>query len=85
MAGKNIAVFRTYPHRASFEYALGVLKHEGFRDTDVSVLVQEHSGTKDLTTEKATEAPEGAAAGAGSGAVIGGALGWMAPLERFWV
>jgi hypothetical protein len=77
MVGENIAVFGIYPHRASFEYALGVLKREGFRDTDVSVLVQENSGTKDLATEKATKAPEGAAAGAGSGAVIGAALGWL--------
>lgn len=42
MAGKNIAVFGIYPHRASFEYALGALKKEGFRDTDVSVLLQEN-------------------------------------------
>jgi hypothetical protein len=77
MAGENIAVFGIYPHRASFEYALGVLKQEGFRDADVSVLVQENSGTKDLATEKATKAPEGAATGAGSAAVIGGALGLL--------
>jgi hypothetical protein len=78
MAGKNIAVFGTYPHRASFEYALGALKKEGFRDTDVSVLLQENPGTKDLVTQKATKAPEGAATGAGSGAVVGGATGWLA-------
>jgi hypothetical protein len=78
MAGKNIAVFGIYPHRASFEYALGALKEQGFRDTDVSVLLQENPGTKDLATEKATKAPEGAVTGAGSGAVIGGALGWLA-------
>jgi hypothetical protein len=78
MSGKNIAVFGIYPHRASFEYAFGVLKEQGFRDTDVSVLLQENPGTKDLATEKATKVPEGVATGAGSGAVIGGALGWLA-------
>ena len=78
MPGKNIAVFGIYPHRPSFEYALSALKDVGFRDTDVSVLLQENSGTKDLATEKATKAPEGAATGAGSGAIIGGALGWLA-------
>src|SRR3984893_17384129 len=78
MTGKNIAVFGIYPHRASLEYAFGVLKQEGFRDTDVSVLLQENPGTKDLATEKATKAPEGAATGAGLGAIIGGALGWLA-------
>jgi hypothetical protein len=74
MTEKNIAVFGIYPHRASFEYAFGVLKEQGFRDTDVSVLLQENSGTKDLATQKATKAPEGVATGADSGAVIGGAL-----------
>jgi hypothetical protein len=64
MTGKNIAVFGIYPHRASFEYAFGVLKEEGFRATDVSVLLQENPGTKDLATKKATKAPEGAATGA---------------------
>jgi hypothetical protein len=83
MAGKNIAVFGIYPHRASFEYAFGVLKEEGFRATDISVLLQENPGTKDLATQKATKAPEGAAAGAGSGAVIGGALGWLAGTGAF--
>ena len=74
MTGKNIAVFGIYPHRASFEYAFGVLKGQGFRATDLSALLQENPGTKDLATEKATKMPEGAATGAGSGAVIGGAL-----------
>ena len=83
MTGKNIAVFGIYPHRASFEYAHGILKGEGFRDTDISVLLQENPGTKDLVTEKATKAPEGAATGAGSGAVIGGALGWLAGTGAF--
>jgi hypothetical protein len=78
MPGKNIAVFGIYPHRASFEYALGTLKDVGFRDTDISVLLQENPGTKDLVTQKATKAPEGAAIGACSGAIIGGALGWLA-------
>ena len=75
MRGKNIAVFGIYPHRASFEYALGALRKEGFRDTDVSILLQENPGSKDLAMEKSTKAPEGPATGAGSGAVIGGALG----------
>lgn len=78
MAGKNTAVFGIYPHRASVEYALGALKDAGFRNTDVSVLLPENVGTKDLGTQKATKAPEGATTGAGSGAVIGGALGWLA-------
>jgi hypothetical protein len=78
MGHKNISVFGIYPHRASFEYALSALKINGFRDTDISVLLQENPGTKDLCTEKATKAPEGAATGAGSGAILGAALGWLA-------
>jgi hypothetical protein len=82
MTGKNIAVFGIYPHRASFEYALDALKKGGFRNTDVSVLLQENPGTKDLVTEKSTKAPEGATTGAGSGAVVGGAIGWLAGLAH---
>jgi hypothetical protein len=78
MAGKNTAVFGIYPDRASVEYALGVLRDGGFRNTDVSVLLPENLGSKDLGTEKSSKAPEGTAAGAGSGAVIGGTLGWLA-------
>jgi len=77
MAGKNTAVFGIYPHRAAVEYALGTLKDAGFRNEEVSVLLPENVGSKDLATEKFTKAPEGAAAGAGSGAVIGGAIGWL--------
>jgi hypothetical protein len=83
MTGKNIAVFGIYPHRASFEYALDALQKGGFRNTDVSVLLQENPGTKDLVTEKSTKAPEGATTGAGSGAVVGGALGWLAGIGTF--
>jgi hypothetical protein len=77
MAGKNTAVFGIYSTRAAVEDALVTLKEGGFRNEDVSVLLPENLGSKDLGTEKATKAPEGAAAGAGSGAVIGGALGWL--------
>lgn len=53
------------------------MKDAGFRREDVSVLVPENVGSKDLATQKSTKAPEGAAAGASSGAVIGGAIGWL--------
>lgn len=77
MAGKNTAVFGIYSSRAAVEDALTVFKDAGFRNEDVSVLLPENLGSKDLATEKATKAPEGAAAGAGSGALIGGTLGWL--------
>ena len=77
MAGKNTAVFGIYATREAVEDTLVRLKEAGFRNEDVSVLLPENLGTKDLATQKSTKAPEGAAAGAGSGAVIGGALGWL--------
>jgi hypothetical protein len=78
MAGKNTAVFGIYPSRRSLEDAVSVLKSEGFRNTDISVLTPENVGNKDLKTEKNTKAPEGTVAGAGAGAVVGGTLGWLA-------
>src|SRR4029078_10630490 len=45
---------------------------------DISILVPQNLGSKDLVHERATKAPEGATAGAGSGAVIGGTLAWLA-------
>ena len=78
MAGKNTAVFGIYPNRTSVESAVDALKAEGFRNTDISVLFPEKTGTKDFAHEKSTKAPEGATTGAGTGAVLGGGLGWLA-------
>ena len=77
MAGANTAVMGIYPSQADVELALNSLKAAGFRNTDISVLVQKNLGTKDFGHEKSTKTPEGAAAGAGTGAVIGGVLGWL--------
>lgn len=77
MAAKNLAVFGIYTDRASVEGALDELRAAGFRSTDVSVLLPENMGSKDLATSKATKAPEGVTAGVSSGAVLGGALGWL--------
>jgi hypothetical protein len=74
----NTAVFGIYPTRENLESAVRQLQSDGFRSTDISVLVPQNSGSKDLVHSKASKAPEGLAAGAGSGAVIGGALGWLA-------
>lgn len=77
MAGKNTAVFGIYPNRSSVDSAVDALKAADFRNTDISVLFPDNSGTKDFAHEKNTKAPEGAATGAGTGAVIGGGLGWL--------
>ena len=80
MAGTNTAVLGIYPRQIDLELGLNSLKAAGFRNTDISVLVQENLGTKDFSHEKSTKAPEGAAAGAGTGAVIGGVLAWLAAI-----
>lgn len=74
----NKAVFGLYSTRRQVENAVDELKAQGFRNTDISVLLPENVGTKDFAHEKATKAPEGVATGATSGAVIGGTLGWLA-------
>src|SRR5207237_1565699 len=69
--------FGIYSTRMGAENAVDRLKMEGFRNTDISVLIPGNVGTKDLAHQKNTKAPEGATAGAGTGAVLGGTLGWL--------
>ena len=78
MRDKNIAVFGIYPNRNDALAAVETLKNAGFRNTDISVLVPDNPGTKDLALEKDSKAPEGATAGGITGGVIGGALAWLA-------
>jgi len=54
------------------------LQSAGFSGDDISVLLADKQGTRDLAVEHNTKTPEGAATGAGGGAVLGGALGWIA-------
>jgi len=75
---KNTAVFGLYPSRTAIESAVTNLRNAGFRSTDISLLLPENMGSKDLAVEKSSKASEGAAAGAGTGAVVGGAVGWLA-------
>lgn len=55
-----------------------LLKHNGFSDNDVSVLLADKEGTRDFAHEKNTKAPEGATTGVATGGLVGGALGWLA-------
>jgi len=73
----NIAVFGIYPSTPAAEEAVGTLKAEGFRGADVSVLVPENVGTKDLGVQKNTKAPEGVTTGVIAGGVICGVLGGL--------
>jgi hypothetical protein len=71
------SVVGIYSQWNSVEHVVGVLRDAGFDATDISVLVPENLGPKELQTVKQSKAPEGAAAGASTGAVIGGAIGWL--------
>jgi hypothetical protein len=77
MSTKNIAAFGLYPSQLAVEEAVARFRDSGFRSADISVLLPENAGSKDLAHEKHSKAPEGAATGATSGAVLGGALGWL--------
>jgi hypothetical protein len=74
----NKAVFGIYNSRTEVENAVDRLRAGGFRPTDISVLLPENLGNKDMGVKGATKAPEGATAGGVSGATIGGVLGWLA-------
>jgi hypothetical protein len=73
----NTAVFGIYSDVNTAEAALADMRAAGFRVEDISVLLPENVGSKDLAFVKSTKAPEGTASGALSGAVIGGAFGWL--------
>jgi hypothetical protein len=75
---KKTAVFGIYSSLPSADNATDTLVRTGFPAADISALLPDNLGGKEIGTQKATKAPEGAATGAGSGAVLGGALGLLA-------
>ena len=78
MENKKTAAFGIYKSVSAADTATDALVKAGFAAADVSVLLPENLGTRQIGTEKATKAPEGATAGAGTGAVLGGTLGLLA-------
>ena len=72
------AVFGIFNDRTALERAIDTLKADGFRNSDISVLMQNANETKDFAHEKQTKAPEGATTGATTGILGGGILGWLA-------
>jgi hypothetical protein len=75
---KKTSVFGIYTSRDTVERGAETLVNSGFAARDISVLMPENLGPRQVGTEKATKAPEGAATGAGTGAVLGGTLGLLA-------
>ncbi|MGE0551174.1 MAG: DUF3341 domain-containing protein [Kofleriaceae bacterium] len=74
---KKIAVFGLFNTRGQLETAIDGLMAEGFRPSDMSALLPDIKGTKDIAHEKHTKAPEGAAVGAAAGGAVGGTLGLL--------
>jgi hypothetical protein len=56
MANKNKSVFGIYSSRSAVENAVSALKSAGFQHSDVSVLLPENLGSKEIATEKNTKA-----------------------------
>lgn len=75
--GSN-SVFGIFDNRLDLERAVDRLKADGFRHSDISVLMQNAGETRDFAAEKNTKAPEGATTGATTGILGGGVLGWLA-------
>lgn len=78
MSGKNTAVFGIYPNESEIVEAIEHLTRLGFRPADLSIMLPENLGSKDIGHEKHTKAPEGSVVGGFAGAVVGAALGWLA-------
>ena len=54
------------------------LQAEGFAVSEISVLMPDTGGTRDVGHVKATKAPEGATTGAATGGATGGVIGLLA-------
>src|SRR5260221_10024608 len=74
---KNTSVYGIFKNRLQAEEGLSHIRANGFRPSDISVLLPENHGTKDIGVEKSTKAPEGATTGGVAGAAAGGVLGWL--------
>src|SRR6267142_20798 len=54
------------------------LQAQGFAESEISVLMPDTGGTRDVGHVKATKAPEGATTGAATGGATGGVVGLLA-------
>lgn len=77
---KKIAVIGLFDDRGALYLAIDTLRSAGFRNEDMSALLPDAQGTKEVASEKHTKAPEGAMIGAAAGGVAGGTLGLLVGL-----
>lgn len=75
---RNMSVMGIYPDRMTVSDAVNVLRNEGYRATDTSVLTSDNLGSKDFGHQKRTKALESAATGAAVVAFVGAALASIA-------
>jgi len=78
MSEKHTAVFGIYATASGAENAVEYLLNNGFRNSEISVLLPDKESTRAFAHEKNTKAPEGTATGATAGGVVGGTLGLLA-------
>ncbi|MBX9770340.1 MAG: hypothetical protein K2X29_03160 [Candidatus Obscuribacterales bacterium] len=62
---------------AEAECLMSSLRAAGFSNNDISMVLPDVSGPRDLTLEKHSKAPEGTAIGASTGALLGAVFGWF--------
>jgi hypothetical protein len=72
------AVIGIVPTLIQAEAIVSELREAGFMTSDLSVLLPNKHGQRELVVEHSTKAPEGVASGAGAGGLLGGALGLLA-------
>lgn len=72
------AVFGVFETRMELESTVDNLKAQGFRHSDISVLIPGDSDELVDSDSNETKATEGATTGAVGGLAFGGALGWLA-------
>jgi hypothetical protein len=73
----NKVVMGIFDSRSQCENCVSELKANGFRNSDISVLLPQMGDSQTFAHEKNTKAPEGATVGTGTGAILGGTLGWL--------
>jgi hypothetical protein len=72
------SVFGIATTQGKAEQIVQRLQAQGFATSEISVLMPDTAGTRDVGHVKATKAPEGATTGAATGGVTGGVLGLLA-------
>lgn len=72
------SVFGIATTQGKAEQIVQQLQAQGFATSEISVLMPDTAGTRDIGHVKATKAPEGATTGAATGGVTGGVLGLLA-------